>query len=173
MEQLVRDCRITVIYEGTTGIQALDLLGRKVLMTQGELLKNFTKVIYKFCKAQEGNAAAKEFIDPLNTINKEWGDITMRIGMSAMQNREEVGSAATDYLMYAVYVTLAYFWARMALVAQEKLAAGASEKAFYEAKIMTARFYFKRILPRTRGLVETMTAGVDSLTDLPADDFAF
>jgi hypothetical protein len=173
MEQLVRDCRITVIYEGTTGIQALDLLGRKVLMTQGELLKNFTKVIHKFCKAEEGNASAKEFIEPLATINKEWGDITMRIGLSAMQNREEVGSAATDYLMYAVYVTLAYFWARMALVAQEKLAAGASEKAFYEAKIHTARFYFKRILPRTRGLVETMTAGVASVADLPADDFAF
>lgn len=173
MEQLVRDCRITVIYEGTTGIQALDLLGRKVLMTQGELLKKFTKVIHLFCKAQLENAAAKEFIEPLNTLNKEWGDITMRIGMMAMQDREEVGSAATDYLMYSVYVTLAYLWARMALTAQEKLAAGASDKAFYEAKIHTARFYFKRILPRTRSLVETMTAGVGSVASLPADDFAF
>jgi alkylation response protein AidB-like acyl-CoA dehydrogenase len=173
MEQFVRDCRITTIYEGTTGIQALDLLGRKVLMTQGELLKNFTKVIHKFCKAQEGNSQAKEFIEPLATINKEWGDITMRIGLSAMQNRDEVGAAATDYLMYSVYITLAYFWARMALVSQDKLVADTDDKDFYEAKIHTARFYFKRILPRTRGLSETMMAGVASLEDLPADNFTF
>lgn len=173
MEQLIRDSRITVIYEGTTGIQALDLLGRKVLMTQGELLKKFTKIIHLFCKANLENQHAQAFIEPLNLINKEWGDITMRIGMGALQDRDEVGAAATDYLMYSVYVTLAYLWARMAIVAQEKLAQGTSEKAFYEAKIHTARFYFTRILPRTRALVDTMTAGVASLTALPADDFAF
>ncbi|PJF38606.1 MAG: acyl-CoA dehydrogenase, partial [Phototrophicales bacterium] len=114
MEQIVRDTRISLLYEGTTGIQALDLLGRKVLMTQGATLKNFTKQIHLFCKENEANEDIKGFIEPLAKLNKEWGDITMKIGMAAMQNRDEVGAASVDYLMYSGYVCLAYFWARMA-----------------------------------------------------------
>ncbi len=93
MEQNVRDSRISMLYEGTTGIQALDLLGRKVLMTQGEALKGFTKIVHKFCQAQEGNEAVKEFVEPLAAINKEWGELTMKVGMAAMKDREEVGAA--------------------------------------------------------------------------------
>ena len=173
MEQNVRDSRISMLYEGTTQIQALDLLGRKVLMTQGESLKRFTKIIHKYCQAQSDNAGLKEFTDPLLTLNKEWGELTMQVGMKAMQNRDEVGAASVDYLMYSGYVTLAYFWARMAETAQQKLAEGDSDKAFYEAKLTTARFYFQRILPRTRGLVATMVSGADNLMSLDDEHFQF
>lgn len=163
MEQNVRDARIAMIYEGTNGIQALDLLGRKVLSTQGELLKRFTKRVHKFCQAHEGNAELAEFIKPLAALNKEWGEITMQIGMRAMQNREEVSGAAMDYMMYSGYVSLAYSWAMAAEVAQRQMKSNASDAAFYQAKIQTAQFYYKRILPRTRALVETMKDSVDSL----------
>jgi alkylation response protein AidB-like acyl-CoA dehydrogenase len=78
MEQIQRDTRIACLYEGTTEIQALDLLGRKVLQTQGGMLRNFTKIVHKFCEANKDNAAMAEFVAPLAALNKEWGDITMR-----------------------------------------------------------------------------------------------
>ncbi|MGM0952033.1 MAG: acyl-CoA dehydrogenase C-terminal domain-containing protein [Pseudomonadota bacterium] len=171
MEQNVRDARIGMIYEGTTGIQALDLLGRKVLMSQGEALKVFTKQVHLFCKENADNEQLQEFIEPLAAINKEWGELTMKIGMTAMKNREEVGAAAVDYLMYSGYAVFAYLWARMAKVAQDKLAEGTSEEMFYNAKVQTARFYFKRMLPRTKGHADAMLAGADSLLDMPEDAF--
>jgi len=173
MEQIVRDTRISLMYEGTTGIQALDLLGRKVLMTQGAALRNFTKLIHKFCQENEGDAALKPFIEPLAKLNKEWGDITMKIGMTAMQNRDEVGAASVDYLMFSGYVSLAFFWAQMVKVAQAKLAEGTTEEAFYNAKVKTAKFYFDRILPRTTAHAEMIAAGGESMMSLDADDFAF
>ncbi|HTO20009.1 MAG TPA: phenylacyl-CoA dehydrogenase [Pseudomonas sp.] len=172
MEQNVRDSRISCLYEGTTGVQALDLLGRKVLMTQGEALKGFTKIVHKFCQNNEGNEAIKHLVAPLAQINKEWGEITMKVGMAAMKDREEVGAASVDYLMYSGYACLAYFWADMARVAAEKLAAGTAEEGFYKAKLQTARFYFERILPRTRALVVTMQSGANNLMEMADEDFA-
>ena len=173
MEQIVRDTRISMLYEGTTGIQALDLLGRKVLMTQGAALKQFTKLVHNFCKENAEDADMKEFVEPLAKLNKEWGDLTMKIGMTSMQNRDEVGSASVDYLMYSGYVTLAYLWAQMAKVAKTNLASGTTEEDFYGAKVKTARFYFQRILPRTASHAATMVAGADSLMDLDEEHFAF
>ena len=173
MEQLVRDTRISTLYEGTTGIQALDLLGRKVMMSQGQSLKNFTKIIHTFCKEHGNNEELSMYTAKLSELIKEWGDLTTKVGMSAMKNRDEVGSASVDYLMYSGYVTLAYLWAIMAKEAQDKLAAGTSEEDFYKAKIATARFYFTRILPRTLSHAETMVAGADTLMDLDAEHFAF
>ena len=173
MEQIVRDTRIALLYEGTTGIQALDLLGRKVLMTQGAALKNFTKLVHVFCKENEANEGLKPFVDQLTTLNKEWGDITMKVGMSAMKDRNEVGAASVDYLMYSGYVCLAYFWAKMALVAQQKLAEGSTEEAFYTAKIQTAKFYFDRILPRTLAHAQMISAGAESMMAIEEDNFAF
>ena len=173
MEQLVRDTRISTLYEGTTGIQALDLLGRKVMMSQGQSLKNFTKIIHTFCKEHGNNEEMAMYTAKLSELIKEWGDLTTKVGMSAMKNRDEVGSASVDYLMYSGYVTLAYLWALMAKEAQDKLAAGTSEEDFYKAKITTARFYFTRILPRTLSHATTMVAGADTLMDLDAEHFAF
>ncbi len=171
MEQNVRDCRISMLYEGTTGIQALDLLGRKVMGSGGELLKPFTKMIHKFCKEHEGNETIGGYVEELAKLNKEWGEITMNIGMRAMENPDEVGAASVDYLMYAGYVSLAYFWARMALTAKAALDAGTEEEAFYTAKLETASFYFARILPRTRALVATMSTDATSLMTMSEAQF--
>ncbi len=171
MEQNVRDCRIALLYEGTTGIQALDLLGRKVLMTQGESLKAFTKVVHKFCKENADNEDLKEFIEPLTALNKEWGDLTMKVGMAAMKNRDEVGAASVDYLMYSGYACLAYFWADMVRVAKQKLAEGTTEEGFYQAKVQTAQFYFQRILPRTRTHKACIESGADNLMAMDEANF--
>ncbi|WP_163576633.1 acyl-CoA dehydrogenase C-terminal domain-containing protein [Halomonas faecis] len=171
MEQLVRDARITRLYEGTTGIQALDLLGRKVLMSQGETLKVFTKEIHKFCQAEEGNGELAEFVRPLAKLNQEWGELTMGIGMKAMTDREEVGAASVDYLMYAGYVTLAYLFARAARQARIALAESTEDAAFYRAKLDTARFFYQRLLPRTRSHKQAIEAGAESLMAISAEDF--
>ena len=173
MEQNVRDSRISMLYEGTTQVQALDLLGRKVLMTQGESLKRFTKIIHLFCKEHADHPELQTYIKPLMELNKEWGDLTMQIGMKSMQNRDEVGAASVEYLMYSGYVTLAYLWARMAAVAQQQLAAGTTEADFYRAKLATANFYYQRILPRTRSLVAIVSAGSASLMALDPAHFSF
>ncbi len=170
-EQNVRDSRISTLYEGTTGIQALDLLGRKVLMTQGESLKRFTKIIHKFCKANTGVDTMTEFVTPLAKLNVEWGELTMHIGLSAMENPDEVGAASVDYVMYSGYVTMAYLWATAALKAQQLLLDSPVDNKFYETKIKTARFYFERILPRTQMHKIAMKSGAQNLMDIDASDF--
>lgn len=166
MEQIVRDTRISTLYEGTTGIQALDLLGRKILMTQGKPLRAFAAQIEEFCKENSDNEHIKEFVVTLADYVKQWGDVTMKLGMKAMQNQEEINAAAVDYLMFAGYVTLGYMWVRMAAVAGNKLDEGTDEAAFYQAKIETARFYFKRILPRTAGHIGCLEGGLEPLMAL-------
>jgi len=89
--------------------------------------------------------------------------LTMKVGMAAMKDREEVGAASVDYVMYSGYACLAYFWADMARVAAQKLAEGHGDAAFYTAKLQTARFYFQRILPRTRTHVAAMLSGAGNL----------
>ncbi len=171
MEQIVRDTRIAMLYEGTTGIQALDLLGRKVLASRGESLRYFTRLIHRFCRDNE-TRGMQEFIKPLRSLYREWGSFTRKIGLKAMRNREEIGAASVDYLMYAGYVTLAYFWATMADCAFQALKNGTEEKAFYESKIKIARFYYKRILPRCKSHKEIMLSGAKSLMELDADHFS-
>jgi hypothetical protein len=170
MEQIVRDARIAMLYEGTTGIQALDLVGRKVLGSGGKLLLGFTSIVDEFCAANNG-PEHEEFIKPLQAYSKEWLDVSMKLGEAAMENPDNAGAAAVDYLMYSGYVTLAYFWARMAVVAQQKIAAADGDVSFYEAKVMTARFYFDRLLPRTESLKTTMLVGADSLMAMPEELF--
>ena len=166
MEQIVRDARIAMLYEGTTGIQALDLVGRKVLGSGGKLLLGFTAVIDEFCNAHDA-AEHAAFVKPLRAHTQEWLDLSMKLGEAAMANADNAGAGAVDYLMYSGYVTLAYFWARMAVLAQQKIAAADGDVSFYEAKVMTARFYFERLLPRTESLKITMLAGADNIMDMP------
>jgi len=173
MEQLIRDGRVLQIYEGANGIQALDLLGRKVLATGGARLKIFTDEIEAFCKANEGNAAIADYIVPLRLHVLEWHQLVQAILEKAIKNPDEAGAASYDFLSYSGYVCYAYFFARMAAVAQAALAAGSQEKAFYEAKLTTVRFYFRRILPRTRSLKETMMSTADDMMSLAVDHFSF
>ncbi|GAB3383310.1 acyl-CoA dehydrogenase C-terminal domain-containing protein [Spongiibacter taiwanensis] len=169
MEQIVRDLRISTLYEGTTGIQALDLLGRKVMGSGGKQLAVFTKIIHKFCQSQQHRPEMAEFIGPLAKLNQEWGEVTAKLGEKAMANPEEVGAASVDYLMYAGYLSLGYMWARMAAIALEN----DGSDAFLSAKVQTAQFYFQRLLPRTESHKLAMLNGADSIMAMPAEAFAF
>jgi alkylation response protein AidB-like acyl-CoA dehydrogenase len=173
MEQLLRDTKISCIYEGTTGIQALDLLARKILGSKGQILKPFMTDIAIFSKDNADNPAMSEYVSTLNSYAKQWQMITGDIGQKAMKNPDEIGGASVDYLMFAGYVTLGYFWAKMASVAQSKLKDAGEDEAFYQAKIKTAAFYFHRILPRAQGHAACIEGGVDSMMALASEDFAF
>lgn len=173
IEQVVRDVRISAVWEGTTGIQALDLIGRKVLGSGGELLKKFTKIVHKACEAHKADEGLAAFAEALAAANREWGELTVLVGGKAMENPDEVGAASVDYLMYGGYLVLGYFWLRMAAVARDRLAAGEGDADFYRAKLTTARFYFERLLPRTAVHAAGVRAGADNLMALDAAHFHF
>ncbi len=146
VEQYVRDMRITLVYEGTTGIQALDLLGRKVLQTQGKGLMHFIADMGELSGQLREQRPA--LADALDALAKEWGDVTMTLGAKAMENLDEVSASAVDYLFYATYAVLAYCWGRMALTAAAQQAAGEGDGDFLAGKLAVAEFYFARLLPR-------------------------
>ena len=179
MEQIVRDARIATIYEGTTGIQALDLLGRKILMTRGKSLNAFSKEVLIFCKnnslisSNPHKRQMNRFIWPLSKSIANWQQYSVRLGLKAKSNRDVVGSASVDFLMYSGYVVMAYFWAQMAQSAYEKLADDVENRDFYRAKIKTAEFYFERMLPRTKSLAKTMMADPKSLMQLDQELMSF
>ncbi|MCC7516266.1 MAG: acyl-CoA dehydrogenase C-terminal domain-containing protein [Pseudomonadales bacterium] len=173
MEQIVRDVRISTIYEGTTGIQALDLIGRKVMGSGGALLRNVTKLIHKFCEANKADNDLAPLCNALADVNKQWGDVTMKIGERAMQNAEEVGAASVDYTMFSGYAVLGFMWIQMAKVALEKIRSGADNDGFYVTKLATAQFYFARILPRTAMHAAAALAGADTVMAISEDKFAF
>ncbi len=154
MEQLARDARITTLYEGTTGIQALDLIGRKTASSQGAGLKLFLAQIEAFLTEHADNPAVAEFVAPLREKAAEWAALTKRILQRAADNPEELGAASYDYVFYSGYVVLAYWWARSVAAAE----ASAHGKAFKQSKRETARFYYARLLPRTL----THAAAIDS-----------
>jgi alkylation response protein AidB-like acyl-CoA dehydrogenase len=163
MEQYARDARITTIYEGTTGIQALDLLGRKIMQQQGEGLRLFLEQVEGFCARSAQDPTLADLIPKLSLLAKEWADVTQALGKRALANADEIAAAAFDYLMYSGYAALAYAWARSVAAAD----ASAHSDDFKQAKRLTARFYFARILPRTRTHLAAMQAGADSLFAMP------
>ncbi|MBD2859999.1 acyl-CoA dehydrogenase C-terminal domain-containing protein [Spongiibacter sp. KMU-158] len=172
MERIARDNRISTVYEGTTGIQALDLLGRKVMGSGGTVLRHFTKQIHKFCESHKAREDMQEFITPLKDLNAQWGEVTMAVGEKAMSNADEVGAASVDYLMFSGYITFAYLWAKMAELALDKAAEGNTDP-LYGSKLKTARFYFQRLLPRTAAHKAAMLAGAESMMAMGEDEFMF
>ncbi len=164
-EQLVRDCRITQIYEGTNGIQALDLLGRKVVGSGGELYRAFADEIRGFCSA--AGSELDEFIAPLRAALDNLDELTAFVLDSAQRNPNEIGAASVEYLHVLGYTAYAYMWARMAAAAVGK----EGQDDFYASKLGTARFYFARLLPRIHSLTATVKAGSESLYLLAAEQF--
>ena len=167
MEQLVRDNRINMIYEGTNTIQSLDLLGRKILGNNGSTLKKFGKLIGTLILEEGVNEKMAEFINPLATLADQMTRFTTELGFKGFQNPDEVGAAAVDYLRVAGHLVFGYFWARMAQVALREIAAGNTDP-FYLAKVQTARFYFARLFPETAALMRTARSGSKSLMDTDA-----
>ncbi|MDR2872743.1 MAG: acyl-CoA dehydrogenase C-terminal domain-containing protein [Xanthomonadaceae bacterium] len=167
MEQLVRDARITTLYEGTTGIQALDLIGRKTAQSQGAGIKLFLGMIEAFCEQNADNAALAEFIDPLRQKAEEWSELTLKIMQRVPQNPDELGAASYDYLFYSGYIVLAYWWARSVAAAD----ASSHSDAFKRTKRDTARYYYARILTRTLTHKAILDSGAELLMAMDEERF--
>jgi hypothetical protein len=169
MEQLVRDARVAQIYEGANGVHALDLTGRKLAMHDGRLVKRYLGTLNAFLGEHAGDAALEEFIAPLSGAVAGLAAATHWIAKASASDPEEIGAASYDYLKLMALVSLGYMWARAAVVATPKVEGDNS--GFYQAKLTTARFYMKRLLPQATSLCATLQAGSDTLMDLPAESF--
>jgi len=167
MEQFVRDNRINMIYEGTNTVQSLDLLGRKVLGNQGATLKKFGKLVGQLVMEEGVNEKMAEFINPIAMLGEQMTKFTTEIGFKGMQNPDEVGAAAVDYLRVAGHLVFGYLFARMAQVSLRAIAAGSTDP-FYTAKLQTARFYFAKLFPEVQTLMRTARAGSNVLMDTDA-----
>ncbi len=156
-EQLVRDCRITQIYEGTNGIQALDLMGRKVVGSAGRFYERFSNEVKTFIAG--AGPELGEFVEPLKAALANLDDLTAWVLERAKGNPNEIGAASVEYLHVFGYTAYAFMWALMAKAAWGK----ESEDVFYASKLGTARFYFARLLPRIHSLTASVKAGSESL----------
>ncbi|CDM42448.1 acyl-CoA dehydrogenase C-terminal domain-containing protein [Ectopseudomonas oleovorans] len=164
-EQLVRDCRITQIYEGTNGIQSLDLMGRKIVGSGGSYYKHFADEIKAFVASADASLA--EFTKPLAAAVQNLDELTAWVLDRAKSNPNEIGAASVEYLQVFGYTAYAYMWALMARAALGKEA----QDEFYASKLGTARFYFARLLPRIHSLSTSVKAGSESLYLLDAAQF--
>lgn len=173
MEQLMRDTRISMLYEGTTGIQAIDLLGRKVLGSKGALLEEFATEMAGFCQSAETTELTGGMVKSLMAYVTQLGKLTQDIAGKAQANPDEVGAASFDYLMFCGYVVVGYMWLRMSVVAEAKLKGSDNEKEFYQAKLQTSKFYFDRILPRTDGHLACIKSGGESMMAMDEEYFSF
>jgi len=175
MEQIARDARISTLYEGTTGIQALDLLGRKVLLnTKGKCVRDFSGTVLHFIKPFAlQRTPMGQLARTLARRTAQWNLLTTLIMLRASKDREQVGSSSVDYLMYSGFVMMAYFWALQAAKATELLASGLGKesKDFYTAKIQTAEFYFARLLPRADGHYSAALAPTSAVMQMPQELF--
>ena len=173
MEQIYRDARIATMYEGTTGIQAMDLIGRKVVLDGFKLYAGFSKKLYTFglrslLKGKRRRYAAKLIG---YTLNLNWK--TVKMLARASRNRDAVSAASFDFLMYSGYLSMAYYWAMMAEVAAEKLdSADSGDREFYLAKLETAEFYFSRLLPRAKAHAAAMDSSTDSVMGMAPERFS-
>ena len=170
MEQIVRDARVATLYEGTTGIQALDLLGRKVLLaTRGACVRQFTREMMSHARPflLRSGAAGRQS-RALVKRALQWNLLTVRLMMRAARNRDEVGAASVDYLMFSGYLMMAHFWSIQARAAERLLKSGSGNQpaAFYQAKLDCAEFFFERMLPRADAHARCAVAPIGSLMSM-------
>jgi len=179
MEQFNRDARITCLYEGTNGIQALDLIGRKVL--QQNLLPAYLKQLKADLKAARRNGVASEFIGPVKAAACRLTRITRRLQFRALIGKltrrmgpvmVEAAGISTDYLKLLSLVSMGHMWVKMVDVARQRLAESQEGRDFYETKIKTGRFYMQKVMPQMLMLEQSMRSGAQSLMDIAADKFA-
>ena len=172
MSQFVRDARIAMIYEGANGIQALDLVGRKLGLNGGRAIQTFFKEVGEFC---EQNRADEKMAPYTKALKKGLNDLqaaTMWLMQNGMAKPDNAGAASTDYLHLTGLVALGYMWAQMAKVSQGKLVEGADGTAdFHEAKLTTGRFFMERVMPETAAHLARISAGADTMMALPAEAF--
>ncbi|HZW16323.1 MAG TPA: acyl-CoA dehydrogenase C-terminal domain-containing protein [Brevundimonas sp.] len=168
--QYLRDARITMIYEGANGIQALDLVGRKLPANGGRAIMTWFAEIDAFTAEHGGDEAVKPFIDGLADAKKKLQEATMWLMQNGMQNPDNAGAASTDYLNIFGLTALAYVWAQMAIAAQKAIEGGSTDP-FYANKIATGRYFVERILPDAGAHLAKLKTGSDVLMALPAGAF--
>ncbi|MGN7437672.1 MAG: acyl-CoA dehydrogenase C-terminal domain-containing protein [Alcanivorax sp.] len=171
MEQYARDARIAQIYEGTNGIQALDLVGRKMPQNFGRLLRRFFHPVQDFINEHQGNPEMQELIFPLAKAFMKLQQATALIAQKGLKNPDEAGAASVDYLRQFALVAMAFIWCKMALIAKEKLESGEGDKEFYQAKLHTAEFFMTRMLPESDARFKMVMAGAKPLMQM--DEAAF
>jgi len=171
VEQYARDARIAMIYEGTNGIQALDLVGRKMGAHMGRYLRRFFHPVNEYIEKNMANPDLQEFILPLAKSFAKLQQSTAIIAQKGLKDPTEAAAASVDYLRMFALVSLGFMWVQMAEVALKKIAEGSNNKKFYEAKIKTARFFFSRMLPEADWHFKAIMAGADSLMSHGEDEF--
>ncbi|QYF87183.1 acyl-CoA dehydrogenase C-terminal domain-containing protein [Brevundimonas sp. PAMC22021] len=168
--QYLRDARITMIYEGTNGIQALDLVGRKLPAQGGRAIMTWFSDIDAFVAENGADGPIKPFVDGLADAKKKLQEATMWLMQNGMANPDNAGAASTDYLNIFGVTALAYMWAQMAKAAQAQVDAGATDP-FYANKLMTGRYFVERILPDAGAHLKKLKTGADVLMQMPAEAF--
>ncbi len=172
MEQFVRDARIAMLYEGANGIQAMDLVGRKLGKDGGRAALAFFNEVTSFLKENASDESLADLLKPVGTALGHLQQATMWFMQNALARPDHAGAGATDYMHMFGLVALAYMWARIAKAAQAKLKAGADgEAARMEGKLATAKFFMQRMLPETGAQLARITSGADSVMALPAEAF--
>ncbi len=172
MSQFARDARIAMIYEGANGVQALDLVGRKLAQDGGKHVMAFFEMVKTFIKENEANEALKaDFLDPLKAASKDLQAAGMYFMQNGMKNPNNALSGSYDFMHMMGHVCLGLMWARMAKAAMEALEAGASDKEFYETKIATGRYYMQRQLPATAMHLGRINTGAETVMALKAANF--
>jgi hypothetical protein len=171
VEQFLRDSRIAPIYEGTNGIQAMDLVGRKLGMNGGRAIQAFFAEVGQFVAETKADPVLGPMAAELEKALGRQQQATMWLMQNGLTKPDNAGAAASDYLRLMALVVMGHVWGQMARAAQARLAAGADNPAFYEHKLATARFFFERMLPDTGSLLKKIEAGSDSLMAIPADAF--
>lgn len=171
MGQFVRDARITMIYEGANGIQALDLVGRKLAQNGGRGVFAFFRMIDDFLASEAGDEAMKPYLAALASARKDLEAATTWLMENGLANPDNAGAGSTDYMHLMGVTGIAFMWARMAKTAMSKLAAGTTDKSFYETKIKTARYYMDRVVPETVTHLARIRTGSDAMMALAANDF--
>ncbi len=171
MEQYVRDARISMIYEGTNGIQAMDLVGRKLALNGGRAVQAFFRVVTEEVSAAKNDEKLKTFAEGLEKALGQLQAATMWLAQNGFQNPNHVGAGAYPYMQLTGVVALGLMWLRMATAAAHALTEGAEDAKFYEAKLITARFYAERILPDAGALRRKIEAGGDAVMALDPEMF--
>jgi alkylation response protein AidB-like acyl-CoA dehydrogenase len=171
MSQFARDARIAMIYEGANGVQALDLVGRKLATDGGKHVMAFFDMVKAECKAHEGDERMKGFVEPLKTASKALQQAGMYFMQNGMKNPNAALAGSYDFMHMMGHVSLGLMWTRMAKAAYEALDAGAADRDFYEAKIATGRFYMARQLPACAMHLARIESGADTVMALTAEAF--
>jgi alkylation response protein AidB-like acyl-CoA dehydrogenase len=171
MEQFVRDARITMIYEGANGIQALDLVGRKLAKDGGRAIMAFFAELKAFVLANEDDAELDPFVAGLKQATGQLEQATMWFMQNAMAKPDNAGAGATDYMHLLGLVALAYMWARIAQATLARSAVEAADAAAAQARLLTGRFFLDHMLPEASLRLARITAGADSVMALPAELF--